>query len=570
MLRELRIRNVAIIDELTLSFREGLNVITGETGAGKSVLLRSLGLLCGARATADLVRSDTAEATVEGIFDFDLPAELREALGLGDHEEELLVRRHVSGGGKGRIFINGNAATVSMLARLGEHLVHIYGQHDQAQLLRPASHLELLDQFAELRGESARMHAAFTAYVAARHRLDEIDERARSLRERRDLLEFQRDELRQAAVQVGEESDLRQQRERLRHAGEIQSVCRAGEEGLYSGEDAVLDRLARLGVDLQALLDAVPELASPAELLENGRLQIEEAALQLRAVAEHTQADPARLEEIEDRVALLARLGRKYGVESGALPETLAALEADLAHIDDAATARAHAEDVAGARLEEALQIAQQLSVHRRAAAARLEEQMQRELAALGMAGALFRVEIDTATGSDAEALSASGRDRVEFALAANRGEPLKPLARVASGGELSRIMLALKALTASANETPILIFDEVDAGVGGAVADAVARRLRALAETRQLLCITHLPQIAAHASHHFAVEKSDRGGRTVSATRALDADERVHELTRMLGGEVAPNEAQRYARELIAQARGGRERPAPRRRSSP
>jgi DNA repair protein RecN (Recombination protein N) len=569
MLRELRIRNVAIIDELRLSFREGLNVITGETGAGKSVLLRSLALLCGGRATADLVRSDTAEATVEAIFDFALPADLREALGLED-DDELLVRRQIGANGKGRIFINGNPATVSMLARLGEHLVHIYGQHDQALLLRPSSHLELLDQFAELRTDGERMRAAFGAYVAARQRLDEIDERARSLRERRDLLEFQRDELRQAAVQPGEESDLRQQRERLRHAGQILNVCRAGEQALYSGDDAVLDRLARLDGDLQALLDAVPELASPAELLESGRLQIEEAALQLRAVAEHTQADPGRLEEIDDRLALISRLSRKFGVESSALPETLAGLETDLTSIDDAAAERGRAAELVAARSEEALQIAHDLSVRRRAAATRLEERMGGELEALGMAGAVFRVDIDTAPGNDTESLSASGRDRVEFALAANRGEEPKPLARVASGGELSRIMLALKALTASVSETPILIFDEVDAGVGGAVADAVARRLRALAETRQLLCITHLPQIAAYANHHLAVAKSSRAGRAVSATRALDGDERVDELTRMLGGEVAPDEAQRYARQLLAQARGDRARRPSRRRSSP
>jgi len=569
MLRELRIRNVAIIDELRLSFREGLNVITGETGAGKSVLLRSLALLCGGRAAADLVRSDTDEATVEAIFDFDLPAELRDALGLED-DEELLVRRQIGANGKGRIFINGNPATVSMLARLGEHLVHIYGQHDQSLLLRPASHLELLDQFAELREDGARMRSAFAAYVAARQQLDEIDERARTLRERRDLLEFQRDELRRAAVQPGEESDLRQQRERLRHSGQILNVCSGGEQALYSGDDAVLDRLARLFGDLQALVDAVPELASPAELLDSGRVQIEEAALQLRAVAEHTQADPGRLDEIEDRLALLSRLCRKFGVESSALPQTLAALEADLGSIDDAATERGRIAQVVATRLEEALQIAQDLSVRRRAAATRLEERMAGELEALGMAGALFRVDIETAADNDGESLSPSGRDRVEFALAANRGEDPKPLARVASGGELSRIMLALKALTASVSETPILIFDEVDSGVGGAVADSVARRLRALAATRQLLCITHLPQIAAYASHHFAVAKSTRAGRTVSATRALDGDERVDELTRMLGGEVAPDEAQRYARQLLAQARGGRSRPATRRRSGP
>jgi DNA repair protein RecN (Recombination protein N) len=560
MLREIRIRNVAIIDELSLSFREGLNVLTGETGAGKSILLRSLALLCGGRATADLLRSDAEEATIEGLFDFAVPAEMRDALGL-EEDDELVVRRQISRTGKGRIFINGNPATVSMLGRLGEHLVHIYGQHDQSLLLRPASHLAFLDRYGGFEQEGEAMRRAFADLRTARQHRDELDERCRSIRERRELLEFQRNELVDAAVQPGEETDLRSRRERLRHTEQIQRVCHEGNATLYAGDQAIGDRLARLVAELQPLLDAAPDLVSPAELVESGRLDLEEAALQLRAVADATESDPGRLEEIEDRLMLLSQLSRKFGVDSSQLPDQLAAIEADLGQVESAAADRARADEVVRNQLESALSLATKLSARRAEAASRLQERMNAELEQLGMSGAEFQVEQEASTAGEADGLSPSGLDRVEFHLAANPGEPAKQLASVASGGELSRIMLALKALTASANETPILIFDEVDSGVGGAVADAVARRMHTLADTRQILCITHLPQIAAYANHHFAVEKRQQSGRTVTRARALGTDDRIDEVSRMLGGEVAPAEAQRYARRLIAQGRGKRTR---------
>lgn len=557
MLRELRIRDFAIIDDLSISFRPGLNVITGETGAGKSVILRALGLLCGARSSPDLIRTDSDEAFIEGLFEGTAAARLEE-VGL-PADEEVLVRRSLSRSGKGRIHVNGSLVTLTLLAQLGDCLVHIYGQHDQTSLLRAESHLDFLDAFGDLRLTRARMSAAHAELSVARERLRMLDRRQQESQQRHDLLEFQVQELTAANVYPGEEEEIRREREVLRHAERLYGTARSGEEALYSGEGAMLDALTRLATQLDELRRIDPALDATFELLENARVQLEETALQLRSYATRVEVDPNRLDEIETRLESLTRLSRKYGVPSNELPATLTALSRELG-----SEAR-HAEDRAEAvraveRLEiEALRIAAQLSRERTKVARGLEKKMGGELSALGMQGARFEVLQESPPEADRPSrLRETGFDVIEFYLAANAGEEAKPLGRVASGGELSRVMLALKALTVSA-ETPILIFDEVDVGIGGTVADAVARRLKALAKTRQLLCITHLPQIAAYADHHFAVEKQRSRGRTIAQARVLAADERVLELSRMLGGTVAPAEAERYAKKLVAQARDSR-----------
>ncbi len=556
MLRELRIRDFAIIDDLTVSFRPGLNVITGETGAGKSIILQALALLCGGRAVPDLIRSDAEAASIEGVFEGAGAAASLEGLGL-TADDELVVRRFIPRTSKGRVYINGSPATVALLAQLGNALIHIYGQQEQALLLRPESHLDFLDGFGSLTLLRERMATAYAAFAAAQSHWRDLTERREAFEQRRELLAFQVEELSKAAVQADEEAVLRRDRDVLRHAERLQQVTRAGEAALYSGEGAMAAGLARLGSQLAELARIDSALSAPAELVEAARVQLEEAALQLRTYAERIHFDPERLEQIEERLGLLARLSRKYGIPSTELPARHAALREDLAslaaHGADCERARAEAD----ARRTCALQVARELSAARTVAARRLEKEMARELAILGLPNAVFQVMQQAATDTAAvDRLSASGLDTVEFHLSANPGEPPKPLARVASGGELSRIMLALKTLTASAAETPILIFDEVDSGIGGAVADAVARRLKTLAATRQLLCITHLPQIAAYADHHYAVEKRSHRGRTIARARVLAPEERVRELSRMLGGPVPAAEAERYARHLVEQAR--------------
>ncbi len=556
MLRRLRIRNIAIIEDLTIDFGDGFNVITGETGTGKSILMRSLGLLCGHRAATDVIRGQVDSASVEGVFEVELEGETRAALGIDEGDgNEVVVRRIISRTGKGKIFVNGNAATASMLRELSTGLVHIYGQHEQSLLLRPGNHLDYVDAFGGKPQLRRDMAAAYAGLRDAQRQLDDCDDHARAAAERRELLDFQRSELAAAELVAGEEADLCSERDRLRHADRIAEVCTSGERELYAADDAMVARLARLAGATAELADVLPDLASPAELIEQARLHLEEAALQLREVATGASAEPARLDEVENRLALLRRLGKKYGVPIGELPAVFARLEDELGSLAARTLDRERAGEVLAECLAKAAGCATALTRHRKRTAKRLTAAMREELAQLGMDGGAFEVVQETSAMRSIDDFTASGADRIELFLSANRGEAAQPLARVASGGELSRILLALKALTADTSETPILIFDEVDAGIGGTVADAVARRLRRLAAARQVLCITHLAQIAASAEHHFAVEKHARKGRTVSVALPLHGEERVNELSRMLGAP-ASDEAIRYARELIEQGR--------------
>ncbi len=576
MLRELRISNFAIIDGLELTFATGLNVLTGETGAGKSIITRAIGLLCGERAASDFIRGDAEEAAIEGRFEL-APGEapLLAEIGLAV-ADELLIRRVIARAGKGRISINGALATAAMLAQLGDRLIHVYGQHEQALLLKPDNHLDFLDEFARFSPLRGRMQGAYQAARDAAERLATLVASGEAGRQRLELVRFQVQELRDAAVRTGEEADLLGEREVQRHAEKLATVCRQGEEVLYSGDDAVGAALARVAQQVAEAARIAPSLASVADLLRQAAAQTEDAALELRRAGQRIRSDPERLEELEERLQRIARLKRKYDCEADTLPLRLQGLEAELVEADgvglDVGAARQIALDCAG----RAWEIARELSRARQGAAAGLEQRMAPELATLGMADAALRVifavtatdgpqsgSADPATNA-AAGLTATGGDVVQFYLSANPGESPKPLARIASGGELSRIMLALKTLTVGAGEVSTLIFDEVDAGIGGAVAEAVGKRLHALAEARQLLCITHLPQIAAQADHHFAVEKAVSQGRTTTTARLLEGDERVRELMRMLGGSLS-QESQRFARRLMeeSQRAPARRRPA-------
>jgi len=565
MLRALRINSFAIIDELTLSFAPGMNVLTGETGAGKSIIMRAIGLLCGARATSDLIRTSAEEAEIEGLLDLDEAgrAALDEA-GLKP-ADELLVRRIINRSGKGQVHINGSLATAGLLTQLGGRLIHVYGQHEQALLLKAESHLELLDEFGQLTVGRERMASAYGAFRQAAERLAALITNSEATRQRVELLRFQVGELRQAGVTPGEEQELQQGREVQRHAEKLSLLCQASEEALYSGDDAIAAGLGRIAAQLQDASRIDAGFGASAELLRQAAVQVEEVAGDLRRAGERIRHDPERLEQIEERLGLLGKLKRRYACAANELPQRLAELDSELAALEAASVDAGAAREEVVARAADAWSTARKLSRKRQAVAAKLEKRMADELRALGMRGGVFRV-VFTVAGSDApqsgwadEAgasgarLSSTGADVVEFYLSANPGEDPKALARIASGGELSRIMLALKALTAGAGEVPTVIFDEVDAGIGGAVAEAVGKRLHDIGRARQIFCITHLPQIAALADHHFAVEKRVSHGRTTATARPLQADERLRELARMLGGS-AGAESERYARRLMEQ----------------
>jgi len=569
MLRELRISNFAIIDELSLAFAPGFNVLTGETGAGKSILMQAIHLLCGGKASPDWIRADAEEARVEGLFAVDF--ETREwlaAQGL-PCEEEIVVQRLISRSGRNRAAVSGALATLSMLQRLGDRLVHIYGQHEHVELLRPETQLQLLDAFGGHEGAAAEMAVRFEALRQAKADLEAALRSQAAARERAEELQGQVEELRAARLSAGEEEELRREREILVHSRRLQEVCVQGEELLYSGQEAISSRLAKLASRVREAARIDPALAEPADLLASAQSQIEEAARALRVYGERLSFDPGQLEAVEDRLALVGSLKRKHN--RGSLESLLAlkaALEAELAQLErglaDPESRRRHFEECAAAAWAQA----RELSARRRDAARRMEKQMAKELRTLGMPEEAFSVRLFPAEprqeepsggkGDPLAGLTRAGADAVEFYLAPNTGEPAKPLARIASGGELARVFLALKVLTAGAGDVPTLVFDEVDAGIGGRVAEAVGLRLQLLGKTRQVLCVTHLPQIAARADHHFAVEKGTSHGRTVSRARLLGLDERIAELTRMFG-TADPSEAERFARRLVgARFRGG------------
>ena len=563
MLRALRISNIAIIDELTLSFAPGMNVLTGETGAGKSIIMRAIGLLCGARASADLIRTNADEAEIEGVFDLDGRGcgVLRDA-GLSP-ADELLVRRIITRSGKGRIYVNGGLATAGLLTQIGDALIHVYGQHEHALLLKPENHLDFLDEFGRLSEFRERMGAAYSAFREAADRVAAFTANSESLRQRLELLRFQVAELQEAQLVCGEEAQLQRERELQRHAERLRQICAASEEALYAGDDAIATAMGRIAAHLREAAQIDPEFAATADLLQQATAEVEEVSADLRRAAKRIQHDPERLEAIEDRLALWSRLKRKYDAEADDLPGRRADLARELAGLEAATTDAGTCRQEVVARAADAWGVARELSRLRQASAGQLEQRMAEELRVLGMRGSVFRV-VFTVSASDAPeagwaeaaspggtGLGVTGADVVEFYLSANPGEDPKALARIASGGELSRIMLALKALTAGAGEVQTIIFDEVDAGIGGAVAEAVGKRLHDLGRTRQIFCITHLPQIAALADHHFAVEKRVVKGRTTTTARALSADERVREITRMLGGS-ANADSQRYARRMV------------------
>jgi len=551
MLRMLRIRDLAIIEELELTLEPGLNVITGETGAGKSILLQALDVVLGGRADADLVRTGADEAVVEAVFT-DIPAPVRALLaesGLGEGEE-LLLRRVVSSAGRTRAYVNSGLGSLSVLRDIVPHVIRAYGQDEHQALRRVESHRELLDgagglgnTLAEMRERHARMNAAREAADAARRAQEARQSQLGSLVE-------ESNELNQANLKRGEDEHLTAERTRLMHAERLAGIVGEAEQAVYGDDEAASALLGRAIAKLKEAERFDRGIEPMRRLLEGSLAELEEVGANLGRHLRTLAPDAERLETIEQRLALIARLTRKYGKtldelvqrrdEVAAELAASGAIDGDLGALEAAAeTARRAAAEWAG-----------RLSVERRRVARDLTRTLLSELQALALQGAIFSVQF--AEGE--RPIGADGRDEVEFYISTNPGEEPRPLARVASGGELSRIMLALKSLAPRGEETASLLFDEVDAGIGGSVAEVIGRKLRNLGRARQVLCITHLPLIAACADHHIAVVKRQQDGRTVSCARPLSNTERVAELARMLGGTARTPEVREHAEQLLRQ----------------
>ena len=545
MIRYLAIRNLAVIESVAVEFEPSFNILTGETGAGKSILVEAVGLLLGGRAAQDLIRTGEDMASVEAAFET-------------SDGEELIVRREITSQGRSRAFINGSLATAAALKELSNRLVELHGQHEHQQLLDPSQHLALLDTWAGLEAPRARVAAAFASVRACREQLDRLrmDDRERAAR--LDLVEFQLGELQKAHLQAGEDETLAADRQLLRSADTIHRLCNEGYAELYDTESAALGALGRIWKRVGELAAIDPRFAPHLEARDGIKAQLEDLAFTLRDFADGIDASPARLQQVEDRLALIERLKRKHGGTLEAAIEHRDRLVAEHQALTGGQSTLAEVEQ----RLAEAgrlfLAEARALSSARRSAALRFAKSVETELADLAMAKTQLEVRLTT---SEAEAQwTEAGIDAGELFLSPNVGEELRPLARIVSGGELSRVMLALKTLAAKDGMPgKTLIFDEVDAGIGGRVASVVGDKLAALGSRFQVLCITHLPQIAASGRTHFQIEKRVQGSRTVTSVTRLTAEDRVPEIARMMGGAAAGVKALESARELLdaAQAKG-------------
>jgi DNA repair protein RecN (Recombination protein N) len=521
----------------------------------------ALGLLLGGRASPEVIRTDAKEAAVEALFELEGELALEGLAARPPDQRELVIRRVIAEGGRSRVLVDGELATVQTLARLGPALVQVYGQHEAQSLLRSESHETVLDRFA---GVESLLEQYRQLHQLAQTRQARLEDLMRRERERADLLNLARfrvSELEKAELIPGEDEDLQKERVVLANAAKLSAAAHEAEEMLYGAEGAALDIIAKTEARLAEAAELDAALSAPLETLRASRANLEETAHSLRAYADRIEADPARLEDVAARLQELTRLKRKYG---GSLDEAIATLEksrAEIAGLENVAVSKHHAEAELERALDDLLAAAKKLSAERKGGATELKRRMEAELKTLGMRTPVFEARLgsveagDGVLARDGIAMGPSGIDTIEFHISPNLGQPPMALAKIASGGELSRVMLALKRLEAQRRGVATMIFDEVDAGIGGEIAQVVGRKLKELAKYHQILCVTHLPQIAVFADRHFHVEKEERRGATRSRVHQLEQTERTDEIARMLGGAEVSDKFRRAARELLTRA---------------
>lgn len=557
MLKLLRINNIALVTTAELELGPGLTLLTGETGAGKSMLVDALGLVLGARATSDLVRTGADRAVVEAVLESYGAREALERLGLPADEDEVIVRRELQASGKGRATVNGALVPASVLRELAPHLAVIHGQHEPQGLLDPETHLDVVDQHAGV--DPTAVGEAHRRLRQVEAELDALRRDRREAERRREMLEFQVAEIDKAAVRAGEEEELRGEKAVQANAGKLAALSSEAYALLYEDDGAALARLRQAYRKVDELSGIDRRFQAHLDGREAVVAQLEELALFLRDYQEGLQVIPGRLDEIEARLALIERLKRKYGATEDEILAFADRCRTELQRLaSPEETQRALEEErrtAAGRYLERAVV----LSKKRRTAAKDLEKKVEAELALLAMEKTRFRVRFDpdipAGDPTDTSGWTERGLESAEFLLSPNPGEELRPLARIASGGELSRILLALESVATLDARGQTLVFDEVDAGIGGRVAEVVGRKLRAMAERHQVVCVTHLPQIASMADTHYVVRKRTERGRTVTELQRVENGDRVEEVARMLGGETVTDTARKHAREMVKQS---------------
>jgi len=545
MLRFLRVRNFALIDQLELHFEDGFNLLSGETGAGKSIIVDALGLLAGSKASAEMVRTGESRAIVEAVFEADLKAELgRLGLDAGDLEAEMIIRREISPDDRNRVFINNQPTTVSSLRELAPSLLDIHGQHEQQTLLDHARQLDLIDAYADSARLAGKVREIFTTVEAAEAEIAElIAEHARKI-ERSDLLIFQRDEIQKTDPKPGEAEEVRRKLEVLSNAEKLLGAAARGYEALYEAETSVVSTIAQVQRVLREAAQHDSRLERLIEQIETARISLQDVAYALRDYAGNVDADPQQLEQAQARLAELERLHRKYGPD---LLEHLHKVRRELDSIGLTETKKDELQIRLAALKKEYAEAAALLSGKRRAASKSLESAVERELKSLAMPQARFVI-----AWQDVSPGRASGIDRPELLISPNSGEEPRPLERIVSGGELSRVMLALRSVLAVDRPQKTLVFDEIDAGIGGKAAETVGQKLKELSMRYQVLCVTHLAQIAAFAAHQYRIDKNVLDGRSVTRVAALHGDERIEELVRMMSGSRVTHAAREHVKELL------------------
>jgi DNA repair protein RecN (Recombination protein N) len=543
MLCELRIKNLAIIDDLTVRFGKGLNILSGETGAGKSIIIDSLGLALGNRAQSEFVRAGEKEAVVQAYFELGKRPGFPD-IGL-DFSDGLILRRSVSATGKSRAYINDSMVSLQSLAEIGKTLVDIHGQHEHQSLLSVNRHRDFLDSFGALDEEKQKLALLYQEVGRLKNEEDLLKQKMKEREKRIDILRFQIQEIEEAQLKAGEKDALTSERAIAANLSRLNELAETAYALIYGAEDSCMEKLSSLIGKARELAEIDQSTAEILQMLETGRPYIEDAAVALRKLKDSYDFEPRKLDHIEERLEVIRKLEKKYGEGTEQLmhyrdnadrelnvlelaEEKLGAIEGELREKEDLLTRNAQA-----------------LSQKRKTSAIKLGTLMKKELKELALENAGFVL------GITQEALSAHGFDRVEFLFSANPGEPVKPLARIASGGELSRVMLALKSILADFDSTDVLIFDEVDAGIGGKTAESVGAKLKALSAGHQVFCTTHLPQIASKGDVHLKIEKQQRDTRARVVVRELSGKEREREIARMLSG-TATEVSLRHAQELL------------------
>ncbi|HXU38781.1 MAG TPA: DNA repair protein RecN [Blastocatellia bacterium] len=564
MLTCLNISNIALIDDLTVEFDRSLNLLTGETGSGKSIIVDALGVLIGGRFTLDLLKAGRDRGFIEGLFSIEQNRDLERLLADSgiDIESvdgpEVIIRRELAAGGRNKILINHQLATQSLLRELRPFLVDIHGQGDQQTLFDTGTHLELLDAFAGVSALKDEVALSFKNWSAIKRELDEHGKQEAEKFQLLDILKFQIDELERSQLVVGEDEQLDEERRRLNNVEKLTTLCAESFALVYDDSDSAITRIRQTARRVEELSGYESRFRQHLDAIEGARALLEDLAFSLRDFADKLEFSPARLDSIEDRLAELSRLKRKYGGSIESALEHLARSQDRMRQIERSDEREAELKRELDAALAAYVKLATKLHQERARAAKKFERAVERDLAEVAMEHAKFQVQITSwnEAESDSEeatrSFSATGIDRVEFYFSANAGEAARPLVRVASGGEASRLMLVLKTVAGASEFPRTIVFDEIDTGIGGRVSEAVGSKLKKLSATNQVLCVTHQPQIARFADTHLLVRKESAAGRTDISVERLDRRARVEEIARMLTGAEITETARRHARELL------------------